>query len=177
MLVRVHVLAMALCLSVSLSKVGVLLKWLNESVLFLARELPWTYSTLHCITKNSGSSKNNSTSLWNFAQNSELRKFCNSILIVVICYQLSSRKVATLRARYTGLSSDVDDTWALTLDRCSLSQKSQALATARCRRASQLATADTCLEDLATCGNAERITLQFRRDTKTTLFQSSYFSP
>ena len=32
-------------------------------------------------------------SLWNFAPNSELRKFCFRISIVEMCYQLSSTKV------------------------------------------------------------------------------------
>jgi len=41
-----RVLAMALCLSVCLPQVGVLLKLLNEWGWFLAWELPSTYSTI-----------------------------------------------------------------------------------------------------------------------------------
>ena len=41
-----RVLAVAMCLSVSVSQVGVLLKQLHESSWFLARELPSTYPTL-----------------------------------------------------------------------------------------------------------------------------------
>jgi len=46
----VRVLAMALCLSVCLSQVGVLSKRVNESSWFLARELHLTYPTL-CYKK------------------------------------------------------------------------------------------------------------------------------
>jgi len=41
-------LAMALCLSVCVSQVGVLLKRLNESGKFWAWKLPLTYPTLSC---------------------------------------------------------------------------------------------------------------------------------
>jgi len=60
------VLAVALvsvCLSVSLSQIRVLSKWLNKSSWFLV--LSHTV-----LLRNSGTTKNNGTSLWNFVLNS-----------------------------------------------------------------------------------------------------------
>ena len=85
------VLAMGLCLC--LSQVGVLLKQLNESGWFLARELHSTYLTLCYKEIHVPLKIRVLTSLWNFAPNSGLRKFRNGISIVEACYQLSSRKV------------------------------------------------------------------------------------
>ena len=82
----------------SVSQVGVLLKRLNESGWFLARELP--------SQGNSGTFKNKGTSVWNFVQNCRLRKFRHGIPIVETCYQLSSRK---LEARPSSVN-EVDNT-------------------------------------------------------------------
>jgi len=86
-----RVLAMALCLSVCacLSQVGVLSKRMNASSLGGASFHP-SYTVLK---GNSGISKNNGTSFWNFVLNSRLRKFCFDISIVETFYRLSSRKV------------------------------------------------------------------------------------
>ena len=74
------------CLSVCLclSQVGVLSKRFNELGWFLARELSSTYR-IHVP------SKNESTSLWNFAPKSK-KKFRHNISIVEACYQLSSER-------------------------------------------------------------------------------------
>ena len=47
---------------------------------------------LHCVS-DSGIYKNNGTSLWNFVQNSGLKKICFGVSIVETCYRLSWRKV------------------------------------------------------------------------------------
>jgi len=87
-----RVLAMALCLSVCLSQVGVLSKRLNESSWFFGM-----WASLHpsytVLKGNSVISKTKRTSLWNFVLNSRLITFCYDISIVETCYQLSSRKV------------------------------------------------------------------------------------
>jgi len=85
-----RVLANALCLSVCLSQVGILLKRLNKLGWFLAWELPSTYHKL-CYKEIRIPPKKQGTSFWNFAPNSGLRKFCYGISIVEMCYRLSSR--------------------------------------------------------------------------------------
>jgi len=63
---------------------------MNESSWFLLRELSsCTCRTLQLyilLKGNLGNSKNKSTSLWNFVQNSEIRKLCYSISVVETCY-------------------------------------------------------------------------------------------
>ena len=93
MLARVLALAQCLCLSVSLSQVGVLSKRMNESGwVFVAWKLPSTYPTLCCkeiqvpstiIVLRTGT----------FAPNSGLRKVRHGISTVEACYQLTARKV------------------------------------------------------------------------------------
>ena len=73
------VLAMALCLSVRPSQVGVLLKRLNESSWFW--HVSFLPPILHCVKRKFGYLKNNGTSLWNFVLNSGLRKFRHGISI------------------------------------------------------------------------------------------------
>ena len=48
---------------------------------------------LHCIKKKFGYLQNKGTFLWNFVQNSGVKKFRHGISIVETCYQLSSIKV------------------------------------------------------------------------------------
>jgi len=88
-----RVLAMALCLSVSvcLSQVGVLSKRMNESSWVLVWELPSTYPAV--LKRNSGIFNNKGTSLWKFIQNSGLRKFCFGTSIVERVVDLARRKV------------------------------------------------------------------------------------
>jgi len=84
-------LAMALCLSVSLpvcvclSQVDVLSKQLDESSWFLARELPSTYPTMR---KNEirVTSKIRVLPYETVSQTRELIKFCFGISIVEVCY-------------------------------------------------------------------------------------------
>jgi len=83
-----HVLAMALCLSVCPSQVGVLSKRFWNGCFFRP--------ILHCvITKFEYLEKNKGrpTSPWNVVLNSGVGKFCHGISIVEMCYQLSSKKV------------------------------------------------------------------------------------
>jgi len=83
---------MGLCLCLCLSEVGVLLKRLNESGWFLARELHSTYPTL-CYKEIHVPLKIRVLPSGILLQTSGLRKFRNGISIVEGCYQLSSRKV------------------------------------------------------------------------------------
>jgi len=84
MLARVGLLARSPCLSVSLSVTS---RSSMETVglieLFLAREIPSTYSTCHVSTFEY--LENKGTSLWNFVLNSGLRKFRHGISIVEAC--------------------------------------------------------------------------------------------
>ena len=75
-----------------LSQVGVLSETAGriELVFGMAAFFHLSYTVLK---GNSGISKNNDTSLWNFAPNSGLTKFRHGISIVEGCYQLSWRKV------------------------------------------------------------------------------------
>ena len=82
-----RVLANALFLSVCHKSE---LKRLNKLGWFLAWELPSTYHKL-CSKEIRIPPKKQGTSLWNFAPNSGLRKFCHGISIVEMCYRLSSR--------------------------------------------------------------------------------------
>jgi len=85
-------MSLCLCLSVSLSQVGVLSKRLNESGWFLAWELPSTYPTFYC-KEIQVSSKIRVLPTGTFAPNSGIRKVRHRISIVEACYQLTSRKV------------------------------------------------------------------------------------
>jgi len=73
-----RVLAVALCLSVCLSRVGVLVE---------------TAERIGLVIRKFGYLQNKATSRWNFAPNSGLRKFLHGISIVETCYQLRPRKV------------------------------------------------------------------------------------
>jgi len=116
--------------SVCLSQVGVLSKWLNNRggfwhVSFLppSFQLPSFYTVLK---GNSVIFKNKGTSLWNFFLNSGLRKFCHSISIVETCYQLSLSKVDAHSTINWAVVSQLSRwyLWAPTLDHFSLSHRS-----------------------------------------------------
>jgi len=87
------VLAIALCL-VCVCHKSVFFRngWTNWAGFWYGSFLP---SILHytVLKGNSHISKNKRSSLWNFVQNSRLRKFCLGISIVETCYRLSSTKV------------------------------------------------------------------------------------
>jgi len=107
------------CLPIS-HKSGVLSKRLNESGWF------WHDSffrlVLHCVTGNSGTSKNKGTSVWNFAPKSGLWKFRHGISVVEACCQLISRRMYALQNVINWTIIGWQYFRAPTLDRCSLSQ-------------------------------------------------------
>ena len=87
----------SVCLSVCLSQVGVLLKWLDGSSWFLAWRLLSTSPAL-CFKEIQVTAKIRALPLELFFLNSGLRKFRHGIIIDRTCYQLSSKKVTTLRS-------------------------------------------------------------------------------
>ena len=91
-----RVLAMALCLSVCLSQVGVLLKWLDGSSWFLAWRLPST-SPILCFKEIQVCTKIRVLPSGTFFVNSGLRKFRQGISIVERAIPLA-RERWTLRA-------------------------------------------------------------------------------
>jgi len=131
-LARVLAMFPCLCLPVCLSVC-------HKSVFYrngrMNRAWFWHESFLTPILKgNSGISENEGTSVWNFVINSGLKKFCFGISIVETCYRLSSAEMDAQSV----INRVVSRPLVYHSDR-------QALSTARFRRASQLATADTYL--------------------------------
>ena len=65
-------------------------RWTNQAVFGMGAFFHPSYTVLK---GNSGISKNKGTFLWNFVPNSWLRNFRSVILIVEMCYRLSSTKL------------------------------------------------------------------------------------
>jgi len=88
-----RVLAVALCLSGCYKSMFCRNGWTDRAGFFGLQASFGLYPTL-CCKEIQVSTKIMvpGTSLWNFVQNSGLRKFCFGVSIVETCYQLSWRK-------------------------------------------------------------------------------------